>query len=240
MSPSQPILYLIPTTLADDTSTQVLSPQIIDVVAHTQLFMVENLRTARRFISGLKLGVVIDDLEIHELHKDTPAQAWQPILAEKMLKDGQNVGVLSEAGCPGVADPGAKAVAWAHQHKVRVVPLVGPSSILLALMASGFNGQSFVFHGYLPIETQARAKQLKHIEREATQTGRTQIFMETPYRNKKLLSDICQQVSPKTLLCVAAGITSVQETILTQSVEKWKKSEILLDKIPAIFLIGTQ
>ncbi|SFC43328.1 16S rRNA (cytidine1402-2'-O)-methyltransferase [Flexibacter flexilis DSM 6793] len=235
---SEAILYLIPTTLADQTAAQVLSPQVLDVVANTDCFLVENLRTARRFISGLKLGKVIDSLHFQELHKDTPDEDWQPFAHQKMLQEGQNIGIISEAGCPGVADPGAKAVAWAHRNGLRVVPLVGPSSILLALMGSGFNGQSFCFHGYLPIEAQARAKFIKQMEKEMVQTGRTQLFMETPYRNKKLLEDVLQQASPNTLLSVAAGITSEQEIIQTKTVAQWRKTTLNIDKIPAIFSFG--
>lgn len=239
---SEAILYLIPTTLADQTAdqtaAQVLAPQVLDVMANTDCFLVENLRTARRFISGLKLGKVIDSLHFQELHKDTPDADWQPFAHQKLLQENQNVGIISEAGCPGVADPGAKAVAWAHRKGVRVVPLVGPSSILLALMGSGFNGQSFCFHGYLPIEAQARTKFIKQMEKEMIQTGRTQLFMETPYRNQKLMEDVLQNAAANTLLSVAAGITSEQEIIQTKTIAQWRKTPLNIDKIPAIFSFG--
>lgn len=226
-------IFLIPTVLAPDTQNSVLSPQIIEVVAHLNTFFVEDLRTARRFISSLKLGKIIDELTFHELNKDTPLD--QTLSQLKKLKG--DAGIISEAGCPGIADPGAVAVGFAHQLGYKVSPLVGPSSILLALMGSGFNGQSFTFHGYLPIDKPAKIKALKNLEQTAKTKQQTQIFMETPYRNNQLLEDALQNLHPETLLCIAANITAEDELIRTLPVREWKKQKPDLHKKPTIFLI---
>jgi 16S rRNA (cytidine1402-2'-O)-methyltransferase len=226
-------IFLIPTVLAPDTQDSVLSPQIIEVVTHLNIFFVEDLRTARRFISSLKLNKVIDDLTFYELNKDTPQD--QTLAQLKKLKG--DAGIISEAGCPGIADPGAVAVGFAHQLGYKVRPLVGPSSILLALMASGFNGQSFTFHGYLPIEKAAKVKALKSLEQTAKSKNQTQIFMETPYRNNQLFEDALQNLHPETLLCIAANITAEDELIKTLPVREWKKQKPDLHKKPTIFLL---
>ena len=227
-------LYLIPTVLAPGTAAQVLSPQIREVIARTDHFFAENLRTARRFVSELKTGKRIEELDFYEMDKDTPESETAPQL--EILLRGHDAGVLSEAGCPGIADPGSVAVRWAHRHGVAVVPLVGPSSILLALMASGMNGQSFTFHGYLPIDKDSRIKELKRLEKEA-QKHQTQIFMETPYRNNALLADILQNCQPQTLLCIATQITAPDEMIATRTVQQWRGSKPDLHKKPTIFLL---
>ncbi|WP_353721428.1 SAM-dependent methyltransferase [Dyadobacter sp. 676] len=227
-------LYLIPTILADGTQNNVLSPQIRDAVQRLDIFFVENVRTARRFISSLKLGKVIDELTFIELHKDTPEA--ETVASLRNLS--RSAGVISEAGCPGVADPGAVAVRIAHELGVRVVPLVGPSSILLALMASGMSGQSFVFHGYLPIDKVQRRKALQALERNARQFQQTQIFMETPFRNNQLLDAVMEACSPESSLCIAANVTAADEFIRTMPVGKWKAAKPDLHKIPAIFLLG--
>ncbi len=226
-------IFLIPTVLAPDTQDSVLSPQIMEVVNHLNTFFVEDLRTARRFISSLKLGKVIDDLTFYELSKDTPQD--QTLSQLKKLKG--DAGIISEAGCPGIADPGAVAIGFAHQLGYKIRPLVGPSSILLALMASGFNGQSFTFHGYLPIEKAAKIKALKSLEQTAKTKNQTQIFMETPYRNNGLLEDILQNLNNDTLLCVAVNITARDELIKTLPVKEWKKQKPDLHKRPTIFLL---
>ena len=234
MSQSDITLYLIPTVLAEGTNDQVLTPQIKDVIANVDVFFVENVRTARRFISSLKLGKVIDNITFYELHKDTPRGETR----DQIKGLTQNAGVISEAGCPGVADPGSVAVDFAHQIGVKVVPLVGPSSILLALMGSGMSGQSFVFHGYLPIGKAERKTMIKQLEIDVFQKNQTQIFMETPFRNNSFLDallDICQI---DTLLCIAANITSEDEFIETHPVKYWKKNKPDLHKQPTIFLIG--
>lgn len=227
-------LYLIPTILAEGTQNDVLSPQIKDAVQRLDVFFVENVRTARRFISSLKLGKVIDELVFIELNKDTPEA--ETVASLRSLS--KSAGILSEAGCPGVADPGAVAVRMAHELGFRVVPLVGPSSILLALMASGMSGQSFAFHGYLPIDKAQRKKALQNLERNARQYQQTQIFMETPFRNNQLLEAVIETCSPDLALCIAANVTAPDELIRTMPVKKWKTQKPDLHKIPAIFLIG--
>jgi 16S rRNA (cytidine1402-2'-O)-methyltransferase len=226
-------LFLIPTILAPDTQETVLPPQIKAVVSELNVFFVEELRTARRFISSLKLNKVIDDITFYELNKDTPHD--QTLTQLKKLK--ADAGIISEAGCPGVADPGAVAVAFAHQLGHKVVPLVGPSSILMALMASGFNGQSFTFNGYLPIDKQLRIKSLKDLEQIAKKKQQTQIFMETPFRNNQLLEDILQNLNTETLLCIACNVTAKDEFIKTLRVKDWQKSKPDLHKKPTIFLL---
>ncbi len=231
-------LYLIPIPLADGTTQEVLPAQIQEIVSQLDIFFVENIRTARRFISSLKLGKVIDELTFYELSKDTPeAETLAQLKAVVSLK--KNIGVMSEAGCPGVADPGAVAVKLAHQLNIEVIPLVGPSSILLSLMASGMNGQSFVFHGYLPIEKEKRNTILQQLGREAKSKLQTQIFIETPYRNNVLFASILEVCSPDLRLCVAADITSSNQFIKTLSIQKWKSAtQPDLHKRPTVFLLG--
>lgn len=227
-------LYLIPTILAEETAEKVLSPQIRDVIKNLDVFFVENIRTARRFISSLKLGKVIDNITFIELHKDTP----EPETMNRLRSLSADAGIISEAGCPGVADPGAVAVHFAHQLGIRVIPLVGPSSILLALMASGMSGQSFAFQGYLPIDKNERKKALQTLEREARQRQQTQLFMETPFRNNQLLDAVLETCMPDTLLCIASNVTATDEFIKTLPVKNWKKAKPDLHKKPTIFLIG--
>jgi 16S rRNA (cytidine1402-2'-O)-methyltransferase len=229
-------LYLIPTALAPGTAAQVLSPQVREVVSQLSHFFAEELRTARRFVSELRTGRRIEEMTFFEMNKDTPETETAQQL--QVLLQGADAGVLSEAGCPGVADPGSVAVRWAHRNGVRVAPLVGPSSILLALMASGLNGQSFAFHGYLPIDRALRAKAVKQLEREAAQKRQTQIFMETPYRNNALLADILQHCQPQTLLCIATQITAPDESIVTRTVAQWRTAPPDLHKKPTIFLLN--
>ena len=235
-------LYLIPTVIAADTVKNVISPQIVTCVSNLDYYLVENLRTARRFLSEMKttlpelrLPKAIEEIHFAELSKDTSPDEVIKLL-EPVL-NGKDAGVISEAGCPGVADPGALAVHYAHRLGIKVVPLVGPSSILLALMASGFSGQSFTFHGYLPIENKEKAKVLKKLEADAQKLKQTQIFMETPYRNNKLFQDILQNCHPETLLCVAKDITGKNEFIATKSIKEWKNHPLDLHKIPAIFML---
>ena len=226
-------LFLIPTILAPDTQETVLSPQIREVVSNLNVFFVEELRTARRFISSLKLNKVIDDITFFELNKDTPPQ--QTLAQLKNLTT--DAGIISEAGCPGIADPGAVAVGFAHQLGHKVVPLVGPSSILMALMASGFNGQSFTFNGYLPINKVLKIKVLQALEQTAKKKNQTQIFMETPFRNNQMLDDVLQSLNPETLLCIASNVTAEDEFIKTLPVKEWRKSKPDLHKKPTIFLL---
>jgi 16S rRNA (cytidine1402-2'-O)-methyltransferase len=228
-------LYLIPTVLSDHTADKVLSPQIREVIMNTEHFFVEEIRTARRFISSLKTGRPVESLNFYELNKDTTKDAF--LKDFESLPEGINIGILSEAGCPGVADPGAMAVAHAHKINMEVVPLVGPSSILLALMGSGFNGQSFCFHGYLPIDKSEKIKMIKLLEKESKTRNQTQIFMETPYRNMKMLEEILPVLSGDTNFCIASGITSDSQYIKTKKVKDWPKFLPDIHKKPAIFLL---
>jgi 16S rRNA (cytidine1402-2'-O)-methyltransferase len=229
-------LYLIPTILADDTAAQVLPPQVGSHVAALTYFLVENARTARRFIKSVAPQHVIETLRISVIDKDsTEAQiqaALEPVL------NGQDAGVISEAGCPGIADPGAELARRAHQVGIRVVPLVGPSSLLLALMASGMNGQSFAFHGYLPIERSQRMTAIKNLEKQALTQHQTQLFIETPYRNMPLLDDLLTTLHPGTRLCIAASLTAENEYVRTDTVAGWKGKLPEIHKQPAVFLIG--
>lgn len=230
-------LYLIPTPLADDTSSSVLPTQVPDAVKGLDVFFAEELRTARRFISGLRLGKVIENLTFYELNKKTP-EAETLAQLKALLKENKDAGVLSEAGCPGVADPGAIAVKLAHQLGIEVVPLVGPSSLLLALMASGMSGQSFVFHGYLPIDRAPRVKAIKHLEQEALSRRQTQLFIETPYRNNQVFEDILIHCQLTTRLCVACQVTAPDGFVKTRTIKEWKTLTIDLHKKPTVFLIG--
>lgn len=228
-------LYLIPTLLAPDTHDQVLPPEVVNKVAELNTFFVENIKSARRFISSLKIGKVIDDITFYDLTKDSN---YDDILT-LMSQLSEDIGVLSEAGCPGIADPGAMAVDCAHQLGMKVHPIVGPSSILLALMGSGFNGQSFAFNGYLPIDKKERAKRIRELEKLSFQHDQTQLFMETPYRNNQMLESIIQSCNPNTKLSVAVDITAPTQVIKTQTVARWKQEKSLdLHKRPAIFSFG--
>ena len=230
-------LYLIPTILADDTADQVISPQVKDTVQRLTYFIVENLRTARRFVKSICPELVIEQLNFVQVDKDaTPAQVQASL--KPLLEQGIDAGIISEAGCPGIADPGAEVARYAHQKGIRVVPFAGPSAILLSLMASGFNGQRFAFHGYLPIEKGPRLQTLRNLEKEMLQRDQTQIFMETPYRNNKLLEDLVQTLSGGTRLCIAANITSPEhEFIQTKTIAEWKGKLPDIHKQPAVFLI---
>lgn len=230
-------LYLIPTPIVDCDNPFLYMPLYNkEVITSIDYFVVEELRTARRFISKCKTGKTIDSLNFSELNEHT-SQLEIDKLAQP-LKDGFDVGVMSEAGVPGVADPGAMIVEKAHKIGVEVIPLVGPSSILMSLMASGMNGQSFTFNGYLPIKGAEKTKKLKELERKANQ-GQTQIFIEAPYRNENLFNDMLNILSPHTRLCVASNISADNQFIRTCAISEWKKSsKPSLKKIPTIFLIG--
>lgn len=229
-------LFLIPTVLAENTAAAVIPQDVQALCKEIGHYVCENARTSRRFISSLKLGINIEELHIEELNKDTPDAAVPRLMAP--LLEGHDVGLLSEAGCPAVADPGARAVAQAHKMGIRVVPLVGPSSILLALMASGMNGQEFAFSGYLPVKNPQRTQAIKELEKKA-RAGQSQIFMETPYRNMAFLSDLLQACQPDTQLCLAANITAPEEFISTRSIAQWRKQLPDLHKQPTIFIMGT-
>ncbi|MFH1604448.1 MAG: SAM-dependent methyltransferase [Pseudomonadota bacterium] len=228
-------LYLIPTVLGDSALGTVIPIEVQQRVRTLDYFVAENPKSARAYLNLVGMAKPLQQLHIASLNEHTPDEAITELVAP--LRAGHHVGVMSEAGCPGIADPGAKLVLYAHRHAIRVVPLVGPSSILLALMASGLNGQSFVFHGYLPIAPLAREKILRELEKQSRQLKQTQIFIETPYRNVKLLQSILRVCSAETLLCVATDVTLPSEEIRTQSVAYWRKNPPGLDRRPSVFII---
>jgi 16S rRNA (cytidine1402-2'-O)-methyltransferase len=230
-------LYLIPTTLGDTPSLDSILPSNNHLIVHSlKHFIVEKIRTARRFLKETGHPVPIDEMTFYELNKHTPAHEIPHFL--KVVEKGVSVGLISEAGTPAVADPGSVVVQLAHQKKIRVIPMVGPNSIILSLMASGFNGQQFTFHGYLPKEGAGLNKKIKSLEAEVIKNGTTQIFIETPFRNNKLLQNLIQQCKPQTLLCIAANVTLPEEKIVTQTIGQWKKETADLNKKPAVFLLG--
>ena len=229
-------LYLIPVTIGDKGYARELPEYNRAVILSLKHFIVEDERTARRFLRMAVPSVVIDELTFYELNEHTSHVTVSGLLAP--MEAGESMGLMSEAGCPAVADPGAEVVALAHRKGYRVTPLVGPSSILMALMASGFNGQRFAFHGYLPVEPASRVARIKALEMRMGAENETQIFMETPYRNNRLLSDLIRTCNPQTRLCVAAGITRDDEFIKTLPVKEWVGKKPDLNKKPAIFLIG--
>ena len=228
-------LYLIPTTLGENDPMEVLPISVKDFIERTNYFIVENEKTARRFIKKISPSKSQQDLRLETLNKHTAPEQLSDYL--KPCLEGNDVGIISEAGCPGVADPGAEMVALAHQTGIQVVPMVGPSSILLALMASGMNGQSFAFNGYLPIDKTDKKKALKQLEKRSIDLGQSQIFMETPYRNNKLLQDLTSILQPHTLLTVATDITLAQEFIKTKTLKQWRTSTVDLHKRPTIFVL---
>ena len=230
-------LYLIPITLGESPISQVIPEYNNTIINEIDVYIVENIKTARRFLKKAGILKPIDELTFFEIDKRSNTSNYPTFI--KPLAEGKNIGILSEAGCPGVADPGAEIVTLAQELKYKVVPLVGPSSILLSLMASGFNGQSFCFNGYLPIEQKDIIYKLKDLERLAFREKQTQLFIETPYRNMSLFKDILATLNNNTKLCIAVDITSNTEEIYTKTIENWKKeTKIDLNKRPCIFLIG--
>lgn len=228
-------LYLIPTTLGDSPLDAVLPSQVQRIAAALHHFVAENPKTARQFLKLLALDKPLQEIEIHTLDQHTPSEQLAALLQPAL--DGKDMGLVSEAGCPAVADPGALLVRLAHAHKVRVVPLVGPSSILLALMGSGMNGQAFAFHGYLPIPKDERIKRIGELEQESRARNQTQVFIEAPYRNQQLLEDLVAHGNPQTELCLATDLTLASEHIETRAIEKWKKGLPDIQKRPTIFLL---
>ncbi len=232
-----PALYLIPVELGDTPQERVLPAYNREVILGIRHFIVEEVRSARRFLKRVDRDIDIDSLTFYPMGKHADAALFASYL--RPLEAGEAMGVISEAGCPAVADPGADVVAIAQKKGLRVVPLVGPSSMILAVMASGLNGQSFAFHGYLPIDATERVKRLKQLEVRAQQEHQTQLFIETPYRNAKLFETLCSTLRPQTRICVAAGITTDEEWIRTRTVAEWRRQRLPdLSKIPAIFLMG--
>lgn len=231
-------LYLIPTVIAEETQHAVIPPHIREALPSIQHFLAEDVRTARRYLSSLKVYPSIEPLQFEILNKDTKPESLKAFF--QPISEGMNIGVLSESGCPGVADPGALAVKYAHENDIQVVPLVGPSSLLLALMASGLNGQRFAFHGYLPIDGKDAAGVIRTFEKESQAKNQTQIFIETPYRNNSILTALLKNLQDTTLLCVAVNITGVDEQIKTLPVKKWKTLKTSFPKSPAVFLFLAQ
>ena len=230
-------LYLIPVTLGETEINQVLPSYNHDIIVNIKHFIVENIRSARRFLKQVEKAIDIDELTFYELNRHTDRKIIGEYLTP--LAHGQSVGIISEAGCPAIADPGADVVAIAQARGIKVVPLVGPSSIIMSLMGSGFNGQSFAFNGYLPVDVPGRIKALKKLENKVYNEDQTQIFIETPYRNTKMMETMLQALRPATKICIAAGITTPQELIVTKTVEKWKKGKMPeFEKVPCVFLIG--
>ena len=228
-------LYLIPVMLSDEPLDKVLPAYNLQIVKEIKYFIVENVRSARRFLKKCDRTIDIDSLTFYTLDEHTRPEEIGDYL--NPLIEGNAMGVISEAGCPAIADPGADVVAMAQRRGLKVVPLVGPSSILLSLMASGFNGQSFAFQGYLPIEAGERIKRIKQLEQRVYAEGQTQIFIETPYRNHKMIEDLVRSCRPHTRLCVAAGISCPDESIRTLSLGEWAKTKYDYQKTPAIFLL---
>ena len=231
----EPALYLIPVTLGDTAIDKVLPGYNSEVIASIRHFIVEDVRSARRFLRKVHPQFDIDGSQFYELNKHTAPDAVAGYL--KPLLAGNPVGVISEAGCPAVADPGADVVSIAQRKGLKVVPLVGPSSIILSVMASGFNGQSFAFNGYLPVKTDERIKALRKFEQRIYNEEQTQLFIETPYRNGKMIEDILTHCRPQTKLCIAANLTCDDEFAQTRTVKEWKGRVPDLSKIPCIFLL---
>ena len=228
-------LYLIPTPLGEN-GDHVLPQYVKDIIHQLDLFIAEKAKTARRYIKTTAHPKAISDLTFWELNKRTDYNEWSQYLKEAEV--GNNIGLLSEAGCPGVADPGAEIVKLAHQKSIEVIPLVGPSSILLALMASGMNGQSFAFHGYLSPKKEIIGKDLKRLEQVAQKAKQTQLFIETPYRNKQLVEQAFKVLSSKTRFCIAMDLTLPNEYVVTKTIGDWRKSKLPeLHKRPAVFLL---
>ena len=228
-------LYLIPSPLGDNEPSEVIPAPVLESLKGFRTFVVEEIRTARRYLSKAGLKGHIGELQFHELNEHTEPAVIEGYL--RLFDGGNNVALISEAGLPAVADPGAQLVALAHSHGIEVVPAVGPSSLMLALMASGLNGQSFAFCGYIPAKTDERRNRLKTLEKVSAQLKQTQILIETPYRNDSLFADILSVCSPSVRVCVAANITMPDAYIKTKKVSEWKKEGLVIGKRPCVFLI---
>ncbi len=228
-------LFLVPTTLGESALAAVIPQEVQQRVHALEYFVVENPKTARAYLKRVGTARPLQELHIATLDVHTADAAIAGLAAP--LEAGHDLGVLSEAGCPGVADPGAKLVLYAQRHAIRVVPLVGPSSILLALMASGLNGQSFAFHGYLPVADAERAKALRALEQQSRRLNQTQIFIETPYRNHKLLRGILENCAADTLVCIATELSLATEQVRTRTAAQWKQQQPQLDRRPTVFLL---
>ncbi len=230
-------IYLIPNTLGGESTKDIIPQEVAELATSLRTFAVEDVKSARRLLRKIDREFPIDECQFFEMNKRTPIEELHKIL--RALSDENSIGVISEAGCPGVADPGAELVALAQQRKIEVVPLVGPSSILLALMGSGFSGQNFAFHGYLPKERKDRIKKIKDFEGDSRRNGTTHIFMDTPFRNMNVLDDLLNELADPTMVCIASNITLPDASIKTMSVKNWREEAYDLAKIPTMFLIGT-
>jgi len=229
-------LILIPTVIGVDTAQETLPSIITDTIKNTNIYIVENIRSARRFIKKIYAEKNIENTTFYAYGKHDSINYEQDLLLHILA--GEDVGLISEAGVPSVADPGSKVVEYAHNYNITVTPLVGPSSILLALMASGMNGQNFAFNGYLPIESKDRTNKIKQLEKLAYTQKQTQIFMETPYRNNQLLEVVLKTCRSQSKLCIASNITTEKESILTKTISEWKTIKIDINKQPSIFLLS--
>ncbi len=230
-----PTIYLLPSTMSDTEPQQALPAVNIDIARRLKFFIVENIRTARRFLKACDRDINIDDLTFFELNRHTSPEEVSEMLIP--ATEGHDMGIISEAGCPAIADPGADVVAIAQSKGYDIRPLIGPSSIILSLMASGFNGQSFAFLGYLPIDASQRAAAIRAMERRIKSESQTQIFIETPYRNNKLIGELARSLPGTMKLCVASDITGSNEKIITRPLSYWAKADYNYDKIPTIFLL---
>lgn len=228
-------LWLIPSPLGENAPEEVIPEPVLQSLRHFTTFVVEEVRTARRYLSRAGLKGKIQELRFHELNEHTGREQIESYL--ELFNDGNDVVLISEAGLPAVADPGAQLVALAHRHGIRVIPAVGPSSLMLALMASGLNGQSFAFCGYLPAKSEERKNRLRAIEKLSASSGQSQIFIETPYRNGQMLADIISVCRPDTRLCIAADITLPDEFIRTMTISEWKKEKPEIGKRPCVFIL---
>jgi 16S rRNA (cytidine1402-2'-O)-methyltransferase len=227
-------LYLLPVPIVAD-ALHTLSPMVKEHIVQLRHYVVENTRTARRFLKTIEPSLVIDELQFIEIEKHKGVADMG--LFERWLKEGIDVGLMSEAGCPGIADPGAEIVSVAQKLDVDVIPLIGPNSLLLALMASGLNGQSFSFVGYLPVKEPARSQQIKMLETSSKKDHQTQLFIETPYRNKQMFDELLKTLHGNTKLCIAQNITASNQFIKTKTIEQWKKHKLTFEKQPVVFLL---
>lgn len=228
-------LFLIPTSLGSETFTHILPSYNNEVINSLQHFIVEDIRTARRFIRDIGYTNPIDTITFYELSKHTSLEEIPSFLQK--ITEGKSIGLISEAGCPCIADPGAQIVKIAHEKNITIIPLIGPSSILLSLIASGFNGQNFAFNGYLPIDQNEKIKKIKQLEQKVYTDNQTQLFIETPFRNNKLITDLLSICKPSTLLCIATNLTLQSQLIQTKSIAEWKKLKVDKHKKPTVFLI---
>lgn len=229
-------LFLIPNTLGSEQTDHIIPPMVAETAIQLRHFAVEEVKSARRFLRKIDRQFPIDDSQFTVMNKHTAAPELMGLI--RTLKAGENVGVMSEAGCPGIADPGSVLVALAHEHGIRVAPMVGPSSILLTLIGSGFNGQNFTFHGYLPKDKKERIRRLKDLEARVRRSGETQLFMDTPFRNMHVLDDLLNELGDDTLVCIASNLTLPDEQIRTRTVADWREHAYDLAKNPVMFALG--